>query len=634
MSEESEPTYARATANRLRVGLSAFRRRTQETAIDGDLTAPQLTALSRLDRLGPLTTAELARREQITPQAMGATIASLEQRGLVARSADAADARRSILSLTPAGTDAIHSGRSALSDKIAAALARVVHQRRDRSSRRRGTSDRAALRTAVTAAPPSIWRLLCPPRRPGQFCPGPATGTAGERPFSWQFTTPLFIGSALNPVNSSLIATALLPIAHGLGVPLGQTAALVTALYLASAIAQPTAGKAAEVFGPRRVFIAGIIGVAIGGLVGGFAQDLLTLLVSRVLIGLGTSCAYPTAMLLIRHRARDAGLDRPPGGVLGGLQIAGTATASLGLPVGGVLVGSLGWRSVFFINVPVALVALVTTLAWVPADGPLSRPLRARDIASRLDLAGITGFAAAMIALLLFLFGLPAVHWYLLAISLVLWAALVLWELRAATPFLDIRLLVSNKALTGTYLRLGLLLMCVYLVLYGITQWIEGVRGLNETEAGLVLLPMTLVTGLVVAPVSRRNLVRGPIIAAAFTCLIASAGLLLLSGTVSIAVIVVITVIFGVAMGFGVSGNQTALYSQAPPEHLGTASGLSRTFGYVGSIASSAITGVVFHTSVTNSGVHLIAWIMIGVSVVLVALSVADRTLRAKTPTS
>jgi MFS family permease/DNA-binding MarR family transcriptional regulator len=636
VSEEKEPAgaqaEARATANRLRVGLSAFRRRTHEAAINGDLTAPQLTALSRLDRLGPLTTAELARREQITPQAMGATIASLEQRGLVARSADAADARRSILSLTPAGTDAIHSGRSALSDKIAAALARSF------------TSDEIAVLDAAAPLIERLSELLLPPSQhletlmPASSSEatlsGPASGTAGESPFSWQFTTPLFIGSALNPVNSSLIATALLPIAHGLGVPLGQTTALVTALYLASAIAQPTAGKAAEVFGPRRVFIAGIIGVAIGGLVGGFAQDLLTLLVSRVLIGLGTSCAYPTAMLLIRHRARDAGLDKPPGGVLGGLQIAGTATASLGLPVGGILVGSLGWRSVFFINVPVALIALVTTLAWVPADGPLPRPLRARDVASRLDLAGIAGFAAAMIALLLFLFGLPTLHWYLLAISLVLWAALVLWELRAATPFLDIRLLVSNKALTSTYLRLGLLLLCVYLVLYGITQWIEAVRGLNETEAGLVLLPMTLVTGLVVAPVSRRNLVRGPIIAAAFTCLIASAGLLLLTGTVSIAVIVIITIIFGVAMGFGVSGNQTALYSQAPPEHLGTASGLSRTFGYVGSIASSAITGVVFHTSVTNSGVHLIAWIMIGVSVVLVALSVADRTLRAKTPTS
>lgn len=100
-------------------------------------------------------------------------------------------------------------------------------------------------------------------------------GTPPEHPFSWRFTTPLFIGSALNPINSSLIATALVPIAHGVGVSIGQTAALVTALYLASAIAQPTAGKAAEVFGPRRVFVAGIgiatasLGLPLGGVLVG-----------------------------------------------------------------------------------------------------------------------------------------------------------------------------------------------------------------------------------------------------------------------------------------------------------------------------------------------------------------------------
>jgi MFS family permease len=450
------------------------------------------------------------------------------------------------------------------------------------------------------------------------------------RPFSWRFTTPLFIGSALNPINSSLIATALVPIAHGLGVPLGQVAALVTALYLASAIAQPTAGKAAEVFGPRRVFLAGIALVAAGGLAGGFAQDLITLLISRVLIGLGTSCAYPTAMLLIRRRARDAGLDQPPGGVLGGLQIAGIATASFGLPLGGVLVGLLDWRAVFFVNVPVALIALAATLAWVSPDGPLDRTRSARDIAARLDVTGIAGFAAAMIALLLFLFGLPATHWYMLVISIAVWIALVLWELRAAIPFLDIRLLAANRALTSTYLRYGLVLLCVYVVLYGITQWVETVRGLSEIDAGLLLLPMTLVSGLVIFPVSRRNLVRAPVIAAALTCLIASAGVLILSASAWIGWVVVITTVFGVAMGAAAAGNQTALYALAPADQLGTASGLLRTFGYVGSIAASAITGIVFRTRVTDHGVHLIAWIMIGVSIALVAMTLTDRTLHTR----
>jgi hypothetical protein len=268
----------------------------------------------------------------------------------------------------------------------------------------------------------------------------------------------------------------------------------------------------------------------------------------------------------------------------------------------------------------------VATLAWVSPDGPLDRSRRARDIASSLDLTGIAGFAAAMIALLLFLFGLPRLEWYLLGISVALWVALAAWELRARTPFLDVRLLASNKALTRTYLRFGLVLLCVYVVLYGLTQWVESVRGLSATEAGLLLLPMTLVGGLVILPVSRRNLVRGPVIAAALACLAGSAGVQLLSGSTWIGWVIVVTVLFGVAMGFAGAGNQTALYNQAPAEHLGTASGLLRTFGYVGSIASSAITGVVFRTSVTDSGVHLIAWIMVGVSVVLVLFSVADRT--------
>ncbi len=450
-----------------------------------------------------------------------------------------------------------------------------------------------------------------------------------ETAFSWRFTTPLFIGSALNPINSSLIATALVPIAHALGVSVGQTATLVTALYLASAIAQPTAGKAAEVFGPRRVFLAGIGLVAAGGLLGGFAPNLGALLISRVLIGLGTSCAYPTAMLLIRRRARDAGLEKPPGGVLGGLQIAGIATASLGLPLGGVLVGALGWRSVFLVNVPVALVALAATLAWVSPDGPLDRTRRPREVAADLDVAGIIGFAAAMVALLLFLFGLPTAHWYLAGMSAVLWIALVWWELRAGSPFLDFRLLASNRALTRTYVRFGLVLLCVYVVLYGITQWVETVRGLTETEAGLLLLPMTLVSGLVIAPISKRNLVRGPVVAAALTCLVASAAMLVLSASAWIGWVVVVTVVFGVAMGTAGAGNQTALYGQAAAEQLGTASGLLRTFGYLGSIGASAVTGIVFHTRVSDHGVHLIAWIIVGAGVVLTVLTVTDRALRS-----
>lgn len=154
-------------------------------------------------------------------------------------------------------------------------------------------------------------------------------------PFSWRFTTPLYIGSALNPVNTSMIATALVPIATGLHVSIGQTASLVTALYVASAIAQPTAGKVASIVGARRVFVAGIILVLLGGLLGGFAPDLAVLLVARVLIGLGTSCAYPSAMMLIQRQAKVAGMEKPPGGVPADSRSRGSRPPPSGFPSAG-----------------------------------------------------------------------------------------------------------------------------------------------------------------------------------------------------------------------------------------------------------------------------------------------------------
>jgi MFS family permease len=452
--------------------------------------------------------------------------------------------------------------------------------------------------------------------------------TAGTgNAFSWRFVTPLFMGSALNPINSSLIATALVPIAAALHVSVGRTAVLVSALYLASAIAQPTAGKLAGEFGPRRVFLAGIVTVLAGGLVGGFAQDLTMLIVSRVLIGVGTSAGYPSAMLLIRRRAESAGLDDPPGGVLGGLVIAGMVTPAVGLPIGGLLVNAWGWRTTFFVNIPVALVALGMAAFWIPRDPRIEGSTTAREVAVRIDAAGIVGFGGTMAALLVFLMSIPHPDWIALGVAVVVGAALVWWELRASHPFLDVRLLASNLALTRTYLRWALLGLCVYTVLYGVTQWLEAGRGLSAQEAGLLLLPMSAISALLARPISQRNLVRMPLLAAAVSCLAASAGVLLLTSSTSLVLIVVVTLVFGIALGTGASANQTALFTQVTAEQIGTASGLFRTFGYIGSIASSALIAIVFHTKVTDHGLHLIGLIMVAVSAVAVVLTVADRQL-------
>ncbi|MGH3265147.1 MAG: MFS transporter, partial [Trebonia sp.] len=229
---------------------------------------------------------------------------------------------------------------------------------------------------------------------------------------------------------------------------------------------------------------------------------------------------------------------------------------------------------------------------------------------------------------LVFLSSLPNPQWIVLAIAVVVAATLAAWELRVREPFLDLRLLAANLALTRTYLRVGLTSLCVYTVLYGLTQWLEAGRGVSARAAGLLLLPMTGVSVILLGPISRRNLVRGPLIVSAVSSAVASAGVLLLTTGSATVLIVAVTLIFGITLATFASANQTALYTQVDGAQIGTAAGLLRTFGYVGSIASSAIIGIVFHRSVTDAGMHAIAIIMIAVSVLGLLLAVADRRLR------
>ena len=453
----------------------------------------------------------------------------------------------------------------------------------------------------------------------------PATaGAKRPSPFPWRFVTPLFMGSTLNPVNSSVIATALVSIAAATGVSVGQTTILVSALYLASAIAQPTCGKLAEEFGPRRVFLAGTMIVFVAGFVGGFGQTLATLTVARVLIGVGTSAAYPSAMLLIRRRASDAGMTSPPGTVLGGLAIAGQATVAIGPTIGGLLLAAFGWRSAFLLNIPLTLPAIAMTLRWIPRDPPV-RFAGARAIATRIDVLGIVGFAGSMIALLIFVMSLPTPHWVVLGAAVAFAGALVGRELRAAHPFLDLRLLASNPPLLRTYLRWGLTLLGTYLILYGFTQWLLAARGFSADEAGLLLIPMGALAAIISRPISRRNLVRGPLIVSAVTMLVSAVVTLLLTSHSSIAAILAVTVLFGITQGTSSVANQTALYRQAPRETVATAAGLLRTAGYIGSIASASIIGIEFRHRVTDTGLHHISLILIGIAVALVALTVLDR---------
>ena len=119
MTEEPD---VREVAAALQMSIGLLRRRLRQVRPEGELTLPEIAALARLDRSGPATASALARLEQISPQSMGATLAGLEARGLVARSPDPDDGRRIVLSVTGAGQQVLRDKRSARTEQLAQAL--------------------------------------------------------------------------------------------------------------------------------------------------------------------------------------------------------------------------------------------------------------------------------------------------------------------------------------------------------------------------------------------------------------------------------------------------------------------------------------------------------------------------------
>ncbi len=446
-----------------------------------------------------------------------------------------------------------------------------------------------------------------------------------HKPFGWRFISPLLLGSTLNPINSALIATGLVGIGVDMHAGPGATASLISVLYLCSAVMQPTMGKLSTLFGPRRIFLTGVVILLVGGVAGAAAPSLGVLLLSRALIGVGTSAAYPTAMSLVRTRADVAGIG-VPSRVLGNFSIASQVTAVIGLPLGGVLVGAFGWRALFAVNIPLALITLIFTLVGVAKDQPIAREGHER-VLTALDLPGIVLFAGAIVSLLVVLADLRSPAWWLAAVAVVLAAALVFWERRTHRPLIDVRMLATNVPLQRTYLRQMLAALGVYAVLYGASQWMEESKHLGASTVGLILLPLSVFSIVVTAVVSRRGWVRWPLILGGVALILTAGMMLTITHASPIVVLISMSLLLGLTNGFAGFGNQATLYVQAPAADIAVASGLYRTAAYIGAIFSSSLIGLTFGAGVTDNGFHTLAWVLGGIGSVVVLLTVFDRSI-------
>lgn len=453
-------------------------------------------------------------------------------------------------------------------------------------------------------------------------------GTRSSSEFSARFSAPLLLSCSLNPLNSSIVATAVNPISDAFGLRSGQGIVLVVALYVASGIAQPALGKLATVAGPRRVLILGTIVVAAGGLLGTFANSFLLVVLSRAFIGLGTSACFPATMMLIQIRANERGITAP-GGLLGAVSLAAQASAAVGLPLGGFLIDLWSWRAIFLINVPLAIGTLVLTLLGTPPDDRRYRPTW-RSTAAALDPIGLQLFAGFFVLLSVVLLSVPELNAVLVVMAAALLVALIWWEQRSTAPFIDISMLKKCPGLGMTFLRTLLGMICTYIVLFGLPQWIQGARGESATTAGLATLPMSIVGLLVSGPLGRSGRVRLPVIGASVFMAVVGLSLLFVTSSTSMYLVAGSITVFGFSNAFQAIGNQAALYVQTSVKTVAPAAGLSRTVQYTGAIVASAVIQMSFAREVTDTGLHIEAAVILALSVALFVSSVPDRALPAR----
>lgn len=356
------------------------------------------------------------------------------------------------------------------------------------------------------------------------------------------------------------------------------------------------AGSTADRIGRKRVFMAGLVVFTLGSVLCSLAPSLDALVAFRMVQAVGGSMLNPVAMSIItntftdpRERARAIGA----WGAVVGLSMAA------GPLVGGLLVDSVGWRSIFWINLPVGLAALVLTLRFVPE----SRAPEARRADPVGQLLVIVLFGSLTYAIIEAPHAAPSTTAPFALLASAALIALLIYESRRHEPLIDLRFFRSAPFSGATVIAVS-----AFAALGGFlflsTLYLQNVRGLSALDAGLWMLPMAVPTFLC-APISGRLVgSRGPrvpllIAGAALT----ASGLLFALFEAETSDVTLFTgyVLFGVGFGFVNAPITNTAVSGMPRTQAGVASAVASTSRQLGQALGVAVVGAVLAAGVGSS---------------------------------
>jgi EmrB/QacA subfamily drug resistance transporter len=392
------------------------------------------------------------------------------------------------------------------------------------------------------------------------------------------FLTP-FMGSSMN--------VALPAVAAEFSMKAVSMSWVQMAYMLAAAVSLVPFGRLGDIRGRKKVFILGLAVYTLSSVLAALSFSAASLIVSRVLQGFGGAMILGTSLAILTSV-------HPPGErgrVLGINTAAVYLGLSLGPVMGGFLTQHFGWRSIFLVNVPVGLLALVLTFSklsgeWAEAKG------------ETFDLPGSMAFGASLASLMYGFSRLPRLPGAVfILLGLVGLGAFILWEDRSKAPLLDVRLFLKNRVFAFSNAAALINYSATSAVAFLLSLYLQYIKGMSPQQAGLILIAQPIVM-TVFSPLAGKLSDRiEPRVVASSGMAITSAGLfffILLGASTSLLFIVMCLLCLGFGFALFSSPNTNAVMGSVDRRSYGVASSTLGTMRLTGQMLSMGVSVLIF----------------------------------------
>lgn len=411
----------------------------------------------------------------------------------------------------------------------------------------------------------------------------------------WLTLVAVAIGVMMVGLDATVVSIANPAIATDLHPTLAGLQWVTNGYLLALAVSLVIAGRLADRFGRKRLFLAGVVLFAIASALVGLSGSIGMVILFRVLQGFAGAMLQPASLAILRNAFPAERLNAAIG-IWGGSSALSIASGPI---VGGLLVEHVNWQSVFYLNVPVGLVALLIGALVI-------RESRDPDAGGTFDFPGVVLLAGSLFSLVWGLikaaergFG-NAMPLGFLAAALVLAVLFVLRERSARHPLLPLRLFRSGSLSVATVL-VTLAFFALFGSFFFLTLYLQQVHGMTPVHAGVELLPLTsvfVVSSPLAGMLTSRFGPRPVLVAGMLFNAIALFGLSRLQVDSSYVHLWPWFLLLGFGFGFVIVSGTEAIVGNAPVELAGVAGGLQQTGMQLGGVLGTTIFGTVMATRV------------------------------------